>query len=92
MLEKIRYVLVWATQRLRHCILNFTSQLVSLMDPLKYLFKKPTLTGQIAKWQLLLAEFDIIHVTQKAIESQERADQFSNKPSRITNQRCHSSR
>ncbi|XP_058068754.1 uncharacterized protein LOC131218088 [Magnolia sinica] len=47
------------------------------MDPLKYLFEKPTLTGSIAKWQLLLLEFDITYVTQKAIKGQALADHLA---------------
>ncbi|XP_058068268.1 uncharacterized protein LOC131217370 [Magnolia sinica] len=47
------------------------------MDPLKYLFKKPALTGKIAKWQLLLSEFDITYVTQKAIKGQALADHLA---------------
>ena len=38
------------------------------MDPVKYIFEKPALTGRIARWQVLLFEFDIIYVTQKAIK------------------------
>lgn len=33
--------------------------LVSRMDLLKYLFEKSPLSGRLARWQLLLAEFDI---------------------------------
>ncbi|XP_058106343.1 uncharacterized protein LOC131249555 [Magnolia sinica] len=47
------------------------------MDPLKYLFKKPALTGRIAKWQLLLSEFDITYVTLKAIKGQALADHLA---------------
>lgn len=51
-------------------MLSFMTQLISWMDPLKYLFEKPPLSTQIAKWQPLLAEFDIICVTWKAIKGQ----------------------
>ncbi|XP_058075818.1 uncharacterized protein LOC131224315 [Magnolia sinica] len=47
------------------------------MDPLKYLFEKSTLTGRIAKWQLLLSEFNITYVTQKAIKGQVLADHLA---------------
>ncbi|XP_058086444.1 uncharacterized protein LOC131233669 [Magnolia sinica] len=47
------------------------------MDPLKYLFEKPALKGRIAKWQLLLSEFDITYVTQKAIKGQALADHLA---------------
>jgi len=38
------------------------------MDPVKYIFEKSALTGRIARWQVLLSEFDIVYVTQKAIK------------------------
>ncbi|XP_042519154.1 uncharacterized protein LOC122092919 [Macadamia integrifolia] len=38
------------------------------MDPIKYLFEKPTLMGRLARWLLLLAEFDIVYVIQKSIK------------------------
>ncbi|XP_058106828.1 uncharacterized protein LOC131250557 [Magnolia sinica] len=47
------------------------------MDPLEYLFEKPALTGRISKWQLLLSEFDITYVTQKAIKGQALADHLA---------------
>lgn len=42
--------------------------LVSRMDPLKYSFDKPALSGRLAWWHLLLAEFNINYVTQKSIK------------------------
>ncbi|XP_042477702.1 uncharacterized protein LOC122059068 [Macadamia integrifolia] len=67
-LEKTCAVLVWATRRLRHYMLTYSVFLVSRMDPIKYLFEKPALTGRLARWLLLLAEFDIVYVTQKSIK------------------------
>jgi hypothetical protein len=40
------------------------------MEPLKHIFEKPSLTGRIARWQMLLTEFDIIYVTKKAVKGQ----------------------
>jgi len=44
------------------------------MDPVKYIFEKPALTGWIARWKVLLSEFDIVYVTQKAIKGSTLAD------------------
>ena len=44
------------------------------MDPVKYIFEKPALTEWITRWQVLLSEFDIIYVTQKAIKGSALAD------------------
>lgn len=54
--------------------------LIARMDPLKHIFEKPSLTGRIARWQMLLTEFDIIYVTQKAVKGQVIADQLADNP------------
>ncbi|KAI5435744.1 hypothetical protein KIW84_022245 [Lathyrus oleraceus] len=41
------------------------------MDPIKYIFEKPALTGRIARWQMLLSEYDIEYRAQKAIKDEE---------------------
>ena len=67
LLERTCCALVWAAHRLRQYMLSYTTWLVSKMDPVKYIFEKPVLTGRIAQWQVLLSKFDIFYVTQKAI-------------------------
>ena len=44
------------------------------MDPVKYIFEKPALTRWIARWQVLLSEFDIVYVTQKEIKGSTLVD------------------
>ena len=41
---------------------------------------KPALTGQITQWQVLLSEFDIVYVTQKAIKGSALADCLAQQP------------
>ena len=36
---------------------------------IKYIFKKPALSGRIARWQMILTEYDIQYTTQKAIKA-----------------------
>lgn len=50
------------------------------MDPLKYLFEKPVVSGRIARWQILLSEFDITYVTQKSMLGQAIADHLGRHP------------
>ena len=50
------------------------------MDPLKYIFQKGMPTGKLAKWKMLLSEFDILYVTQKAIKAQALADHLVENP------------
>ena len=61
-------------------MLNYTTWLVSKMDPVKYIFEKPALIGRIARWQVLLLEFDIVYVTQKAIKGSALADYLAQQP------------
>jgi hypothetical protein len=44
--------------------------LISKVDPLKYLMIWPMLTGRLAKWAIILTEFDIIYTPQKEIKGQ----------------------
>jgi hypothetical protein len=71
-LEKTCWGLVWASKKLRHYMLAYSVVLISRMDPLKYLFEKPALTGKLARWLLLLAEFDIRYVTSEVCKRKSR--------------------
>ncbi len=61
-------------------MLSHTTWLISKMDPVKYIFEKPALTGRLAQWQVLLSEFDIVYVTQKAIKGSALADYLAQQP------------
>ena len=38
------------------------------MDPMKYLFKNPALSGRLSRWLILLVEFDLKYVARKTIK------------------------
>jgi len=59
-LERTCCALAWAAHRLRQYMLSHTTWLISKMDPIKYIFEKPALTRRIARWQMLLSEYDIL--------------------------------
>ncbi|WJX45728.1 hypothetical protein P8452_32589 [Trifolium repens] len=80
MLEKTCCALAWAAKRLRHYLINHTTWLISKMDPIKYIFEKAALTGRIARWQMLLSEYDIEYRTQKAIKGSVLADHLAHQP------------
>ena len=63
MIERLCLALVWATRRLRHYVTEYSILLVSRLDPLKYLFDRPVLTGRLMRWLVLLTEFDIQYMT-----------------------------
>nr|XP_027101660.1 uncharacterized protein LOC113722576 [Coffea arabica] len=88
-LERSCCALAWAAQKLRHYLLSHTTYLISRSDPLKYLLGKPMPTGRVAKWQMILSEFDIIFTTQKAIKGQAVADHLAENPLKDDYQPLH---
>ncbi|KAA3478347.1 RNA-directed DNA polymerase (Reverse transcriptase), Ribonuclease H [Gossypium australe] len=73
-IEKLCCALVWTTRRLRQYMLYHTTWLISKLDPLKFMMESTALNGRMARWQILLSEFDIIYVNQKAIKGSAIAD------------------
>nr|XP_004234859.1 uncharacterized protein LOC101259718 [Solanum lycopersicum] len=80
LLERTCCALTWLAQKLRHFLSSYTTDLISRMDPLKYIFQKPMPTGKLAKWKMLLSEFDIVYVTRNAIKAQALADHLEENP------------
>ena len=80
LLEKTCCALAWVARRLRQYMLTHTTLLISKMDLIKYILEKPALTGRLARWQMLLSEYDIQYVTQKAIKSSILADHLAHQP------------
>ena len=68
MIECLCLALVWATKRLRHYVIEYPIRLVSRLDPLRYLFNRPVLTGRLMRWLVLLTKFDIQYVMQKSMK------------------------
>ncbi|XP_050877560.1 uncharacterized protein LOC127081336 [Lathyrus oleraceus] len=50
------------------------------MDPIKYILEKLALTGRVARWQMALTEYDIQHVTQKAIKGSVLSNYLAHQP------------
>ena len=67
-LEKLCCVLAWTAKRLRQYMLHHTTWLIVKLDPIKYIFKKPSFSGRVARWQVLLSKYDIIFMSQTAIK------------------------
>ena len=76
-LEKMCCALAWATKRLRQYMFYHTTWLIARLDLIKYIFEKPSLFERIARWQVLLSEFDILYVSQKAIKRSAIANFFT---------------
>ncbi|XP_059067709.1 uncharacterized protein LOC131858476 [Cryptomeria japonica] len=80
-MEKKYLALVFATQKMRHYILYAETQVIAKNDNLKHLFTKSDLLGRLAKWVMLLSEFDLHFITQKSIKGQVIVDQLADAPS-----------
>ena len=79
-IERLCLALVWATRRLRHYVIEYSILLVSRLDPLRYLFDRPVLTGRLMRWLVLLTEFDIQYVTQKSVKGSIVANHLASFP------------
>ncbi|XP_070677927.1 uncharacterized protein [Malus domestica] len=79
-IEKMCLALVFAIQKLRHYMHAYTIHLVAKADPVKYIMSKPVLTGRLAKWALLLNQYEIIYVPAKAVKGQALADFLADHP------------
>ncbi|XP_008245038.1 PREDICTED: uncharacterized protein LOC103343140 [Prunus mume] len=73
-IEKTCLALVFAIQKLRHYMQAFTVHLVARADPVRYVMSKPVLTGRLAKWALLLNQYEIIYTPTKAVKGQAVVD------------------
>ncbi|RVX14390.1 Pol polyprotein [Vitis vinifera] len=80
MIERLCLALVWATRRLRHYMTEYSVHLISRLDPLRYLFDRPALTGRLMRWLVLLTKFDIQYVSQKSIKGSIVADHLASLP------------
>jgi len=73
-IEKLCLALIFALKKLRHYLLAHEVQLIARADPVKYVLSQPALIGRIGKWALLMMEYDITYVPQKAVKGQALAD------------------
>jgi ribonuclease HI len=76
-IEKLCYALGWAAKRVRQYMLYHTTLLISQVDPLRYICNKPYLSSRIARWQVLLSEYDIVYMTRKAVKGSVIADHLA---------------
>ena len=79
-IEKTCLALMFSIQKLRHYLQAHSIQLVSRLDLIKYIMTKPVLSGRLGKWALLLQEFEIIYVQQKAVKGQALANFLADHP------------
>jgi hypothetical protein len=73
-IEKLCLALVFSLKKLRHYMLAHPIQLIARADPVRYVLNQPALMGCLGKWAIIMMEFDITYVPQKAIKGQALAD------------------
>jgi ribonuclease HI len=73
-IEKLCLALIFSLKKLRHYTLSHEVQLIARADPVKYVLSQPALLGRLGKWAVLMMEFDITYVPQKAVKGQALAD------------------
>jgi hypothetical protein len=72
-LEKVLYVMLMASRKLRHYFQAYHI-IVPSSQPLKDIMRNREATGRIGKWAAELNEFSIDYVHISSIQSQELAD------------------
>ena len=80
LIERTCCGLAWIARRLRHYMIYYETHLISRMDPIKYIFESPHISGRVSKWQVILAEYDIKYVTRKSIKGSTIADHLAANP------------
>lgn len=64
-------------------MLNHKTKLIAKIDPLKYLLRKVALTSRLAKWVMILSEYEIEYVDHKMIKGHVIADQLTDAPLKV---------
>jgi len=55
-------------------------QVISKADPIKYILSRPILNGRLVKWDVILKQYDLVYVSQRAIKGEALADFLANHP------------
>ena len=79
-IEKMCLALFFAIDKLEHYIQAYTIRLIAKADPIKYVLSRPVVLGRIARWVVLLQQYDLAYVPQKVVKGQALADFLANHP------------
>ena len=72
---------VGAVQKTRHYLVGQTINVISKVNPLRLLMTKPSsLNGRLTKWAILLSQYEMRFLPQKAIKGQAVTDFLAEHP------------
>ena len=75
LIKKECLALVFAVQKMRHYLVGQTIHVISKVNPLVILtIKLGSLNSRLAKWVILLSQYNILFIPQKAIKDQALVD------------------
>ncbi|XP_030440731.1 uncharacterized protein LOC115662767 [Syzygium oleosum] len=86
--EKTCAALEWVLHRLRQYSLHYETFLMIENDPIKYLLDQSALVEKLAKWQILISEFDVQTMPQKSVKDQAIADVLAESPRILDDDGC----
>ena len=61
-IEKMCLALFFAIDKLRHYMQAITIHLVAKADPIKYVLSRPIISRHLAKWAVILQQYDIVYI------------------------------
>ncbi|KAL0539564.1 hypothetical protein IC582_023780 [Cucumis melo] len=79
-IEKMCIALFFPIDKLRHYMQAFTIHLVAKVDPVKYILSRPVISGRLAKWAIILQQYDIVYILQKLVKGQALTDFLADHP------------
>jgi len=79
-IKKMCLALMFPVQKLRNYMQAHIMYLISKANTIKYILSRPVLHGLLAKWALILEQYDLIYVSQKTTEGQALTDYLVNHP------------
>ena len=79
-IEKMCLALFFAIDKLEHNMQAYTVCLIAKADPIKYVLSRPVVSGRIARWAVLLQQYDLAYVPQKAVKGQALSDFLDDHP------------
>ena len=79
--EKECLALVFAVQKMRHYLVGQLIHVISRVNPLRLLMTRPSsLNCRLAKWAILLSQYEMKFMPQKAVKGQALADFLADHP------------